>query len=256
MLFRSAVIWKGGESSILSSMAGKVSNRLAVLISPKALLPKLFDEYNKQNEKNYVIKSMIFPKATPYGWNNYPYDYFNIWVKNAGETPYLEEPTLEILTGGYDVIIFKHCYPVNNIKEGIVTPDILSDVKTFANYKLQYEALREKLLKFPKTKFILFTGAARISSGVTEDEALRANEFFTWVTGEWDQPNDNIYIWDLYRLQTEGGIYLKKEYAVSETDSHPNEYFAGKAAPRLFNRIIDIIENNGKGTDNKGDKIL
>ena len=35
-----------------------------------------------------------------------------------------------------------------------------------------------------------------------------------------DQPDDNIYIWDLYSLQTEGGLYFKDEYAVSEKDSH------------------------------------
>ena len=34
---------------------------------------------------------MSFPKPNPYGWNNYPYDYYNIWVKNAGEELYMEE---------------------------------------------------------------------------------------------------------------------------------------------------------------------
>ena len=50
----------------------------------------------------YFIEEKIFPKAEPYGWNNYPYDYYNIWVKNAGEQPFMEEPTLEILTKEYD----------------------------------------------------------------------------------------------------------------------------------------------------------
>lgn len=250
-----AVIWKGGEANLLSSLAGKFSNRLAGLVSPKALLPKLFEEYNKLNQKNYFIRSMVFPKSTPYGWNNYPFDYYNIWVKNAGNKPFMEEPTLEILTEEFDVIILKHCYPVNNIKEDILEPDILSDNKTLANFKLQYLAIREKLLQYPETKFILFTGAARIKSGVTEDEAKRASQFFSWVTEEWDLPNDNIYIWDLYQLQTEGGLYLKEEFAVSETDSHPNDYFAAKAAPLLFQRIIDIIENNGNRTNNRGEII-
>ncbi|HJX35934.1 MAG TPA: hypothetical protein VJ280_03145, partial [Dehalococcoidales bacterium] len=33
------------------------------------------------------------------------------WVKNAEEKPYMEEPTLEMLTKDYGLIIFKHCYP-------------------------------------------------------------------------------------------------------------------------------------------------
>ncbi len=79
-------------------------------------------------------------------------------------------------------------------------------------------------------------------------EALRAKEFFGWVTDEWDLPGDNIYIWDLYSLQTEGGLYFKSEYAVSTRDSHPNKEFAGRVVNDLFNRIIDVIENNGNGT--------
>ncbi len=251
-----AVIWQGGEKSQLSTLALKVSSRLSDFIAPKALIPKLFKEYNKENNTRYIIEGMIFPKTTPYGWKNYPYDYYNIWVKNAGQNPFLEEPTLEMLTKKHDVIIFKHCYPVNNIVDENSEPDINSEIKTIANYKLQYEALRNKLLQFPETKFILFTGAARIKSGVTEDEAKRASRFFSWVTGEWDQEGDNIFIWDLYQLQTEGDIYLREEYAVSETDSHPNDNFAAKAAPLLFRRIIDIIENNGNRTNNRGEIIL
>jgi len=49
----------------------------------------------------------------------------------------------------------------------------------------------------------LFTGAAQVKSQISEDEAKRAKEFFEWAVKEWDLPNDNIYIWDFYNLQTE-----------------------------------------------------
>jgi hypothetical protein len=242
------VIWNGTSSSLITKVAGRVSSRLAEILSPKACLPLLFKEYNEKSNKNYIIKEMIFPKATPYGWNNFPYDYYNIWVKNAGEEPFMEEPTLEMLTKEYQVIIFKHCFPVCNIHADQDSADINSDMKTISNYKLQYSALREKLLEFPDTKFILFTGAAQIKSNITEDKAIRAREFFIWVTNEWDVPHDNIYIWDFYRIQTEGGLYFRDELAASPSDSHPNEEFAQKTVILLFNRIIDVVENNGKGT--------
>jgi hypothetical protein len=242
------VIWEGGANSAISKAAGKVSGRLAASLKPEAALPKLFKAYNKENNLNYSIEEMIFPKSSPYGWNNYPYDYYNIWVKNEGEERFMDEPTLEILTKGYQVIIFKHCFPVSNILADMDSSDINSDVKTIGNYKLQYLALRDKLHKFPNTKFILFTGAALVESSVTEDEASRAIEFFKWVTEEWDIPEDNIHIWDLRNLQTEGGLYLKNEYAVSPDDSHPNGIFAAKAVKLLFNRIIDVVEKDGKGT--------
>jgi hypothetical protein len=241
------VIWKGNTTSMVTKAAGRISNRLADFIGKKAQLPLLFEKFNAAHNKNYNIKEIVFPKASPYGWHNYPYDYYNIWVKNAGEKPYIEEPTLEMLTKEYKVIIFKHCFPVSNIQADQDSADINSDIKTISNYKLQYLALRDKLHEFPDTKFILFTGAAQIKSDVTEDEAIRARAFFSWVTNEWDLPDDNIYLWDFYKLQTEGGLYFIDDYAVSQTGSHPNEDFAGRAVKLLFNRIIDVVENDGRG---------
>ncbi len=230
------VIWEGDSKSLFS----------------KTSLPLLFKKYNKENDKYYAIKEMTFPKASPYGWNNYPYDYYNIWVRNAGDEPFMEEPTLEMLTKEYQVIIFKHCFPVSNVQADMESADINSDVKTLSNYKLQYQSLQDKLHEFPDTKFILFTGAIQVKSQISEDEAKRAKEFYEWVTDEWDITGDNVFIWDLYGLQTDGGIYFKDEYAASQNDSHPNTVFAGKTVKLLFNRIIDIIENNGNETSLTG----
>ena len=230
------MIWKGESSN-----------------SRKGDLEAMFTSYNKAEGLNYKIVQMEFPKANPYGWNNYPFDYYNIWVKNGGNNPYMEEPTLEILTGKYDVIMFKHCFPVSNIQEDSDSADIDSDIKTIGNYKLQYEALRNTLNDYPDTKFIVWTGAVQVHTAIREDEALRAREFFSWVVNEWDIPGDNIYVWDFYKLETEGGLYFKEEYAASATDSHPNRSFAGKAAKLLFNRIVDVIETDGNGTTLTGE---
>jgi len=227
------VIWEGGDNS----------------------LSQLFKDFNKEYDTNYAIREKVFPKSEPYGWENYPYDYYNIWVKNAGEEAYMDEPTLEILTKDYQVIIFKHCFPVSLIQADLDYPDINSEVKTLANYKLQYLALKDKLHEFPDTKFIIWTGAALVESRLSEENAIRAKEFFGWVTDQWDVSDDNIYIWDLYSLQTEGGLYFKDDYAVSEKDSHPNEEFAGRVVHNLFNRIIDVIDNNGNGTLPTGKKM-
>lgn len=245
------VIWQGAKASIIKRAANKISPKLADALGQKAQLPLLFEKY----DKNYLIKEMVFPKAAPYGWHNYPYDYYDIWVNHAGNQPYMEEPTLEMLTKQYQVIIFKHCFPVSNIQADKDSADINSDYKSLANYKLQYAALRNKLHEFPNTKFIIWTGAAQVASAVSENEAKRAKEFFTWVTDEWDLPGDNIYIWDLYSLETEGGLYFKEEYATSPNNSHPNTEFAGKAVKLIFNRIIDVIENDGSKTKLNGEKI-
>ena len=83
-----------------------------------------FKDYNKKYNVNYCIVEQDFPKQSPYGWNNYPFDYWNIWVNHAGEEPYMDEPTLEIITKKYDIVVLKHCFPVANIEEDTGDPDV------------------------------------------------------------------------------------------------------------------------------------
>jgi hypothetical protein len=245
------IIWNGGKSGLIFRITGKI-NTILGRKNKKALIPSLFFEHNKQFGTNYDIEDLIFPKANPYGWHNYPFDYYNIWVKNAGTDPFLEEPTLEILTKEYQVIIFKHCFPVSNIQTDKDSSDINSAYRSLANYKLQYIALRDKLHQFPSTKFIIWTGAALVKSQTNDEKAKRAREFFNWVINEWDLPNDNIYLWDFYSLQTEGQLYFQEKFSQSETNSHPNAVFSDFAARLLFNRIIDVIESGGSNTELTG----
>ncbi|MFH0853831.1 MAG: hypothetical protein V1853_05545, partial [bacterium] len=207
-----------------------------------------FDEYNNANDTSYAITDQEFPKDSPYGWENYPYDYWNIWVNHAGISEYQDEPTLEILTQQYDTIVWKHCFPVSDIEADSGSPSVSSSDKTIANYKLQYTALKNKMLEFPNTNFIVWTGAAQVQGATTSDYARRAQTFFSWVVDTWDEPGDNIYIWDFYALETEGGLYLKDSHAESSDDSHPNSSFSSTAAPLFAQRVVNVIEGRGDST--------
>jgi hypothetical protein len=224
-------IWKGK------------TNRYVYKITGKGDVQKFLTAYNRNNKTGYEITAINFPKSSPYGWNNYPYDYFNIWVKNAGEKPYMEEPTLEILTKKFDVIIFKHCFPASNIKADSGAPDINSDVKSLENYKLQYNALKIKMHEFPENKFIVWTPAANTKLNSREDEALRTREFYSWIVNEWDEKGDNIFIWDFYNYETEGGLYLTDNNAHSPDNSHPGVDFSARVAPLFGKFIVDVIES-------------
>jgi len=231
-----AIIWRGGLSGIARRLGfdGDVS--------------RWFTHYNKKNGKNYLITESNYPKKM----GNDPYDYYNIWVKNAGNNPYNGEATLEMLTADYEVIVFKHCFPVSNIDADTIPPDINSNIRTLTNYKLQYNALKEKMLQFPQNKFILWTPPARVKDDTYEEEALRAQEFSNWVKTEWDIKGDNIYLWDIRELQVEGGLYLKDTYADSPTNSHPSKKFGEMVAPLFCQRIVDVIEGRGDTTSLTG----
>jgi len=225
-------IWKGGTNRYIYKLTGKGD------------VQKFFIKHNRTNKTDFQIKEQNFPKSAPYGWKNYPYDYYNIWVKNGGEKPFMEEPTLEMLTKDYNVIIFKHCYPGSNIQEDTGSPDINSERKSLENYKLQYEALKQKMHQFPANKFIVWTPAVNTKALMTEEEALRTKEFHHWMTNEWDEKGDNIYIWDFYKYETEGGLYLAEKYAYSSDNSHPNREFSAKMASVFGKFIIDVMNSD------------
>jgi hypothetical protein len=223
-------IWKGA------------TNRYVYKLTGKGDVQKFLSTYNRKNKTSYEITAVNFPKSTPYGWNNYPFDYYNIWVKNAGPNPFMEEPTLEILTKQYDVIIFKHCFPVSRINANTGSPDINSDVKSIENYKVQYDALKTKMHEFPDNKFIVWTPAANTRLKSVEEEALRTLEFYNWMINEWDEKGDNIFIWDFYNYETEGGLYLTDANALSPENSHPGIDFSARLAPLFGKFIVDVIE--------------
>jgi hypothetical protein len=206
-----------------------------------AMVPRLLKEYNDEMGTRISIVERDFPSGDPYPWKNYPYDYYNIWVKHAGNQPYMEEPTLEMLTEDYDMIIFKFCYPYSNVEEDDAVSDINSEKKTIANYKLQYHALKAKMLEFPGTKFLVWTGAPLVETKTSEENAKRARAISDWVKEEWDSKGDNIYVFDFREIATNGGLYLLPEYAVGEYDSHPNKKLSTLAAEKLVDRIVSII---------------
>ena len=231
------VVWTGTTSKVTAKVLGK------------SALGSWFSDYNKRNETQYTIEEQFFPNTRGgYPWANYPYDYYNIWVKHAGDSPYQGEPTLEMLTKQYGIIVLKHCYPVGNIQPDTGKPDIDSSEKRLENYELQYAALKEKMHSFPDTKFVVWTGAALTEANTTPDEARRTREFFDWVKTQWDEPGDNIYLWDFYELETGGGPYLKPEYASAPDNSHPTADFGQKVAPLLGQRIVDVITDKGDST--------
>lgn len=203
-----------------------------------------FDDYNAEHGTGYRISERAFP-GDGYPWDNYPYDYWNIWVQHAGERRYKRQDTLEILTGEYEVIVWKHCFPVSYVEPDLGSPDVASDYKSIENYRVQYQALKEKMHQFPETQFIVWTGAALTAGSSDGESARRAGAFFDWVRQEWDEPGDNIYLWDFWQLETEGGFYLRDEYAAAPDDSHPNEAFAARVAPFFARRIVDVIEGRG-----------
>lgn len=106
-------------------------------------------DYNTSHNTSYEISEQNYPTHS-YGWQNYPYDYWNLWINNACNT---NDPCLGDFTSQYKLIIWKHCFPGANINADTGSPSVSSETKSLENYKVQYRALRTLMDSYPNNKF-------------------------------------------------------------------------------------------------------
>ena len=220
-------------------------------------VPGFLRAWNAAHGTDYRIDRLTYPATTAglpplvrrlaatYPWANYPYDYWNLWVRHAGTRRDRGERNLDDLARSHDVIVFKHCFPVSRVQPGAGPPSVSSPERTLANYRLQYDALKARLRQFPDRRFIVWTAPALPEPATSPAEAERAREFALWVRDVWDEPGDNVIVWDFRALETADGLYLAPERAAGARDAHPAPAFAREVAPLLGRRIVDVIEGRG-----------
>ncbi|MBI4953728.1 MAG: hypothetical protein HY908_17015 [Myxococcales bacterium] len=207
-------------------------------------VPEGVDAANTANGTSYAIEQTDYPSAA-YPWQNYPYDYWHLWVEAGGQAAAEGQQSLADLTAAHRVVVFKHCFPVSDIEADTGSPDLASEVKSIENYELQYAALKDALHAYPQTRFLVWTGAARLLTESSVEQGARSRQFFTWVKETWDEPGDNIFVWDFFELETEGGDFLVPAYAAG--DSHPSDAFALQVAPFFVNRLLAVLDGSADG---------
>ncbi len=216
-----------------------------------------FAQHNADNATTYQIAELYFPTMN-YFERNDPYDYWKLWIDKAGaDPPYQQQPDLDAITAEYDVVVLKHCYSTSEMVPDDEDPRVDSEVRTLANFKLQYEALKGKLHAYTQTRFLVWTLPAHVIARTDEQQAQIATEFAAWVKEDWDDFGDNIYLWDFRQLETDGGLYLPDERSAAKDeavpdDSHPSWEFASQTYSLLTQRIVDVIEGRGDVGDITG----
>jgi len=210
-------------------------------------------DYNTEHGTNYLISERSYPNS-PYSWDNYPFDYWNLWVNNQCNNAYPGTECLDKITQNYDIIVFKHCFPGAYISADDANPSVSSNAQTLANYKLQYRALRTLMDSYPGKKFIVWTLAPLHRLATSSAEAARARQFVDWVKTSWlsedGKQHSNIYIFDFFGYAAENNPAalngklncLKYDYENDHlgSDSHPNELANQTIGPLFAQLIINV----------------
>src|SRR5664280_3193000 len=105
----------------------------------------------------------------------------------------------------------------------------------------RYEALKSKMHEFPGTMFIIWTPAIYVKSQISEAEAKRTQHFYKWMIDECDDKGDNIFVWDFYEYETEGGLYMLDKNVDGPGNSHPGKDFSSRVSSLFSKFIIDAI---------------
>lgn len=207
--------------------------------------------YNSSHSANFQIIEQSYPNF-PWEWNNYPWDYWKLWVAGGCNNADKGIACLENIAANYDLVIFKHCYPGADLKATALTTD--KSVKTNENYKYLYRLLLAKLDAMPQKKFMVWTLTPERSSSSDIEQGNNAYNFVEWVKKSWltedGKAHPNVFIFDFFNLVAEGsattGYALKTIYEIAgePNNNHPNTAANQYVGPIFAQAVIDILKTN------------
>jgi hypothetical protein len=131
-------------------------------------------------------------------------------------------------SGENEIVVFKSCFPNSALRGNPGDPvpaiadnplkgvDSGSEDHTVANAKGIYIDLLEYFAAHPEKLFVVVT-APPLSDATYADNARAFND---WLTGDWlaGYAGDNVAVFDLHGVLTEGGPYFS-----AEGDDHPSQ---------------------------------
>lgn len=210
-----------------------------------------------------TITEQLYPSAAYGEWENKPQNYQHLWFGMPDATASDlanrhaegQESFAQLLAKG-DVLVFKHCFDGDAMfpssTEGAFG-------QTLEKYKASYEVLKTELRKKTDNIFLVWTVAPLSPSERAHfqaaDNVQISLDFRNWVLNEWDEPGDNIFVFDYRLLATRGELsYLAESDAVdpNNEDSHPSDDLSKVIAPCFARRLADVVNGNGDTTSRTG----
>jgi hypothetical protein len=118
----------------------------------------------------------------------------------------------------YDVVAFKSCFPASQI----------CSEDTLEEYQRYYETVKSVTRQHRDILFIPFTTPPLVPLDTEPHCAARARRFAEWLTGSYDDGENNLIAYDLFNVlagaDSRAGDFncLRNEYQSDPHDSHPN----------------------------------
>ena len=222
---------------------------------------KKFNDDHGFSSKNQVRMDQIGWPTAEMGWNNEWYRWKSILDGNDKIKRYglkkLLAPNINVsaewnkILKNYPIVVIKSCFPSSAIVNEGSDKDLSNlSIKSIYNYKYIWRNIMRNFAMHPDNFFVIWTNTPLAKASTTPEQALLSNAFCKWAkdtlaTGldqEFGPFPENVYVFDFFHYLTSGGI-LKEDFAISHSDSHPNNTAAEYVAPRLVKEVFNAALN-------------
>lgn len=135
---------------------------------------------------------------------------------------------------GFDVIIFKSCFPNSNIG----SDEQLEEMKGY------YLSMRTRMDQFPEKLFVVVTQPPQVPMNTDAAEARRARALASWLASdEFLGGHNNVVTFDFFGLLADPATnMLRAAYTSDPTDAHPNELANETIGPQFVDFVVNSIE--------------
>ena len=175
---------------------------------------------------------------------------------------------IEPFFNSYEIIIIKSCFPSSDLADWGFSADTLNPTKkSIYNYKWHWRSIIRRMELQPHNFFVIWTNAPLVASQTNDNSALLSDSFCRWAKDTLAAGLDsefgifpvNVYVFDFFHKLAGPDGKLLSQYAVSDSDSHPNSAATELVAPQLVNEVFDATagyESKIMGIEEKNSTII
>ncbi|MFH1119964.1 MAG: BACON domain-containing carbohydrate-binding protein [Bacteroidota bacterium] len=146
------------------------------------------------------------------------------------------------------IVVIKSCFPSSEMTAtGQASDTLTPTTKSVYNHKWHWRNIISVMASRPQNFFAIWTNAPHVQGATNPIAAGLSKKFTTWAKDtlamgldpEFGAFPPNVYVFHYFSKLTDANGYELPQYAISNSDSHPNGNATALVAPQFVNEIFN-----------------